>query len=145
MQLWVVGDDSLPYAQEIKQKVQADQLSVTFFGKVPVKKKFELLQRAHLLVHGSYKEGWGLVIIEANASGTPAVVFDAAGLRNSVQHNLTGYVAQTEEEYINFCRELLTNQAKYEDFQSQALHWSNQFTWQKSTHKSLQLISNTYI
>ncbi len=143
VKLWVVGDDSLPYGQEMRQKVLSEQKNenVTFFGKVSQEKKFELLQRAHVLVHGSYKEGWGLVVIEANAVGTPSVVYDAAGLRNSVHHAVTGYIAKNTEEFAQYGILLLGNQTTYEQFQQHAKEWSAQFSWESATRASLECIA----
>ena len=38
---------------------------VTFFGRVSEEKKMELMARAHILLHASVREGWGLVVLEA--------------------------------------------------------------------------------
>jgi len=40
-----------------------------------------LLQKSHVLAVTSVKEGWGLVVTEANPQGTPAVVYNVDGLR----------------------------------------------------------------
>ncbi|MDQ3098194.1 MAG: glycosyltransferase family 4 protein [bacterium] len=143
LKLWVVGDDTLPYGQEMKQKTLTDDrtASVTFFGKVPQEVKFELLKRAHLLVHGSYKEGWGLVVIEANAVGTPAVVFDAAGLRDSVRHNETGFIANNQKEFVDQVILLLNSTYQYSRYQNAAINWSKQFRWENATKASLALLS----
>jgi glycosyltransferase involved in cell wall biosynthesis len=42
----------------------------------------------------SVREGWGLVVTEANALGTPAVVYDAPGLRDSTRDGETGLVCK---------------------------------------------------
>ena len=65
IQLWLVGNDQTPYAMELKHTIVSDP-SITFFGKVSESYKYELLAKAHILVHGSYKEGWGRVVLEAN-------------------------------------------------------------------------------
>lgn len=141
IQLWVVGNDQLPYAQHFKAQVQSDA-SITFFGKVDEAKKYHLLARAHLLVHGSYKEGWGRVVIEANAVGTPAIVFDADGLREAVQHQQTGFVAKHEAEFVEFTTKLIRNHDKYLEFQSNAIILSRQFTWENSTISFIKLINS---
>jgi glycosyltransferase involved in cell wall biosynthesis len=58
---------------------------VTFRGRVSQEEKYELLGRAHALVATSVREGWGLVVSEAAAVGTPAIAYDVAGLRDSVK------------------------------------------------------------
>jgi glycosyltransferase involved in cell wall biosynthesis len=57
---------------------------VTFWGRVDDDLKHELMARAHLLVVTSVREGWGLVVDEAAAMGTPTAAYDVAGLRDSV-------------------------------------------------------------
>ena len=52
----------------------------------------EYLNRAHLLVNPSPKEGWGLTVVEANACGLPVVASDRPGLRDSVRDGETGFL-----------------------------------------------------
>jgi glycosyltransferase involved in cell wall biosynthesis len=56
---------------------------VTFFGRTSEETKLDLMRRATVLCSTSVKEGWGLVVTEANSMGTPAVVYDVDGLRNA--------------------------------------------------------------
>jgi glycosyltransferase involved in cell wall biosynthesis len=57
---------------------------VQFLGAVSQTEKFERLQRAHVLIATSVREGWGLVVSEAAIVGTPSIAYDVAGLRDSV-------------------------------------------------------------
>ncbi len=57
---------------------------VVFEGFVSQQRKLELLQSAWLYVSASEIEGWGIGVIEANACGTPAVVYAVPGLREAV-------------------------------------------------------------
>lgn len=43
----------------------------------------------------SYREGFGLVIIEAAAMGVPGIVSDALGQRDTIDHMKTGYLVRT--------------------------------------------------
>ena len=52
---------------------------IKFTGRLDEQKKDEQLRRAHFLIHTSIREGWGLNVIEANAMGTPAVVYPVGG------------------------------------------------------------------
>lgn len=58
--------------------------AVEFAGYVDEDRKLELLRRSWVHVLPSAKEGWGLTVLEAGACGTPSVVSDAPGLRDSV-------------------------------------------------------------
>jgi len=58
--------------------------NVTFEGRVSEERKQELLQRCHVLCTTPVKEGWGLIVNEANAMGTPVIGYDVPGLRDAL-------------------------------------------------------------
>ena len=70
---------------------QAD--AVTFKEHLDDDEKNVELQKAHLLLHTSVREGWGLNVIEANAMGTPVVVYPGGGLVDSTVDGVTGLVS----------------------------------------------------
>jgi glycosyltransferase involved in cell wall biosynthesis len=43
-----------------------------------------MLQRCHVLCTTPVKEGWGLIVVEANAMGTPAIGYDVPGMREAL-------------------------------------------------------------
>jgi glycosyltransferase involved in cell wall biosynthesis len=50
------------------------------------------MRRAWAVVFPSAKEGWGISNVEAAACGTPALVSDSPGLRESVRDGDTGFL-----------------------------------------------------
>lgn len=82
LRLLVVGDGP--------QREKLEKLSVqlggdtVFTGFVPASTKVRLMTEAHAIVMASTREGWGLVIAEAAALGTPAIAYDRPGLRDAV-------------------------------------------------------------
>jgi glycosyltransferase involved in cell wall biosynthesis len=54
--------------------------------------KRTLLAAAHAVVVPSVREGYGIVVIEANACGTPGVGWNVPGLRDSIVDGKTGYL-----------------------------------------------------
>jgi len=58
--------------------------NVTFEGRVSEERKRELLQRCHVLCTTPVKEGWGLIVNEANTMGTPVIGYDVPGLRDAL-------------------------------------------------------------
>lgn len=69
---------------------------IRFFGQVTEAEKREHLRSHDLLLHPSVREGWGLNVLEANAMGTPAVVYPVAGLVDSTVDGETGWVSREE-------------------------------------------------
>jgi glycosyltransferase involved in cell wall biosynthesis/O-antigen/teichoic acid export membrane protein len=78
-QMWVIGSGRLEAALRDRHIP-----GVWFLGRVSQEIKTERLARAHAIVATSVREGWGLVITEAAALGTPAIAYDVPGLRDSV-------------------------------------------------------------
>ncbi len=64
--------------------VRAAVPGVVVHGVVDEATKFELMGRAHALLATSTREGWGLVVSEAAAAGTPTIGYDVGGLRDSI-------------------------------------------------------------
>lgn len=79
-QIWVIGSGP----EEARLRKMAGP-GVTFLGRVSEEEKRERLARAHALVATSVREGWGLVVTEAAASGTVTVGYDVPGLRDSIR------------------------------------------------------------
>ena len=65
---------------------------VRFAGFVSDREKRELLARSWVHVLTSPREGWGIASVEASACGTPSVVSDSPGLRETVRHGETGLI-----------------------------------------------------
>ena len=78
--LWIIGTG--PMEDELRMSAPE---GVQFLGKISPSEKLERLARAHVLIVTSVREGWGLVVTEAAAVGTPAIAYDVAGLRDSVR------------------------------------------------------------
>jgi glycosyltransferase involved in cell wall biosynthesis len=67
---------------------------ITFHGAIDDDEKRRLLAGAFALLGTSVREGWGLMVTEANAVGVPAVVYDVPGLRDSTRHGETGMLCE---------------------------------------------------
>jgi glycosyltransferase involved in cell wall biosynthesis len=92
--LWLVGAGSERYQRSLVTLARdlCIESSIVFWGRVPAFDKHRLMAQAHCLLMTSVREGWGLVVTEANACGTPAIVYDVPGLRDSVRNESTGLV-----------------------------------------------------
>lgn len=143
--LWVVGEGDRDELTNLVSKLSLTR-SVRFWGYVTETKKIELLQRAHILLHASVKEGWGLVVLEAASQGTPGVVYNVSGLRDTVKDDQTGILTtyNTPEELARESLDLLGNKRKYKRLQKNALMWSKTFTWDTATKQSVTLLKKVY-
>ncbi len=66
--------------------------SVRLHGFLDDETKWDLLSRSRLHISASDVEGWGQVVIEAAATGTPTLARDVPGLRDSIVDGVTGWL-----------------------------------------------------
>ncbi|MGH7703025.1 MAG: glycosyltransferase family 4 protein, partial [Gemmatimonadales bacterium] len=66
--------------------------AVRFRGFVGEAEKLRLFRSTWANLYSSPKEGWGMTNIEAAACGTPSLVSDSPGLRDSVKHGEGGFL-----------------------------------------------------
>jgi glycosyltransferase involved in cell wall biosynthesis len=127
--MWIIGDGEMKASLE--RRIPKD---VFFFGRVSELVKYDLLSRAHLVLMPSVREGWGLVVTEANAMGTPVIGYNVPGLRDSIQDRKTGILSEfnSPSDMANHAIHLLNNQNLLENYSYEALNYSKKFSWEKS-------------
>jgi glycosyltransferase involved in cell wall biosynthesis len=134
--LEIVGGGE-PSARTTVERVARDrgiEDHVRLAGYVDEEAKRALLARAALIVMASAREGWGLAITEANSVGTPAVVYDRPGLRDSTIHERTGLLTSPNPEALAMgITRALTEPELYARLQAGALEWSREFTWERAS------------
>lgn len=140
--LLIVGEgDNL---KELKKIASENKLSeiVHFTGTVSEEQKIKYFNQLWVSVNSSPKEGWGIVVVEANACGTPVIAADSPGLRDSVVHGQTGllYPYGNIDKLSETIIYLLKNSEERQRLAEGALKWAQQFDWDISADKTEQLI-----
>jgi glycosyltransferase involved in cell wall biosynthesis len=141
--LWLVGDGPSTYFLALHELVGQLGLAekVQFLGRVSPEVKHDRMARAHVLLMASVREGWGLSIAEANACGTPAVVYDVPGLRDAVRNGETGFVVPpTPWSLADGMERITANPALYEPLARAARLWSSTFSFDAAAHDVRQAI-----
>lgn len=105
--IWIIiGDGDFLY--ELKQMVIEDNLEkkVLFIGKVNREELVDYYKISDLFwLLSEYKESFGLVYIEAQISGVPAVGYNDFGVREAIIDKTTGYLVDNEEDVIKVLNE----------------------------------------
>jgi glycosyltransferase involved in cell wall biosynthesis len=84
-ELWIVGHaDDDGYLRRLSA-IANDVQGVRFLGKLSETERQDRMREAHILILTSVREGWGLVVTEANSVATPAAGYDVPGLRDSIK------------------------------------------------------------
>jgi glycosyltransferase involved in cell wall biosynthesis len=110
---------------------------VTFAGFVDEAEKQRLLAAAWLLVHPSMLEGWGLVVTEAAAAGTPTLAFDAPGVRDSVATGESGLLVHDADELVRQWIALTGNWRWRTELAVGARRRAAQFSWSNTVDRFL--------
>lgn len=135
LRLKIAGKSDGDYGQKVLAEIQASPFKddIEYLGKVSMGEKIRLMQKAHLIMQTAVHEGWGLTVTEAASQGTPAVVYNVNGLRDSVKHLRTGFVADTSPSSLAYgIVKLLTHPELYEPIRTNAWEWSKQITFDQS-------------
>jgi glycosyltransferase involved in cell wall biosynthesis len=139
-----VGDgDDLPRLKEITRKNKIEDI-VDFTNFVSEKKKIELLSSSWVSVNTSPKEGWGLTSIEAQVSGTPSIVPDSPGLRETVKNGVSGFIYPfgDKKTLSKILIRILKDKKTLEKMGKEARKWAANFSWDRSAKKMKGIIES---
>jgi glycosyltransferase involved in cell wall biosynthesis len=143
-QLWIIGAWQDGYRRRLEDDLRALRLGrrVIFHGQVDEGTKEALLARAHVLVMTSVREGWGLAVTEANVLGTPAVVYDVPGLRDSTKRGETGLICSrnTPAGLAQNILSLHATPSRYAALRERAWSVARHFSWDRTAREAWQFI-----
>lgn len=143
--LYIVGRGNPHYQDKLKKLAKKLNLkNIIFSGYLAEEEKKELLKKAWTLVLTSVREGWGLVISEANALGTPAIVYKVPGLKDSVHDGINGLVCEKNnpQNLAAKIKEVIENQKLRETLIRNGLKLSQKFSWDASAQETLRIVNN---
>lgn len=137
----VVGDGLL---KDVIMRGGKDKLlNICFTGNVDADKVRDYMNVMDVMILPSRKEGFGCVIIEANACGTMVVASDVGGIGEAIQ-NKDLMVEEGENFEIRFaqkvCEVLNSNYDKLELIKQT----KDKFTWESVTNDEVRLYGGSY-
>ena len=133
-----------PTWYELKQLISKYGLEdhIIVHGHVSEPQKVRLLQQAWALVIASMNEGWGLVAVEANACGTPAIAFRVPGLCEAIDNPHSGFLVENEEEFLDRVFRILQDSQLREKMEIAAINHAKEFNWNKTAERSLEIMES---
>lgn len=141
----IVGDgDDLPRLKELSAKFGLQGV-VEFTGFIPEEAKVALYQEAAVLVENSIKEGWGLIVMEANACGTPVVSARSPGLVDAVSDGETGFLYDYGDvpQLAERIAQLLDSTDRQREMGRKGVAWARKYSWDGATDAMLEVIERT--
>ncbi len=151
--LWVVGKKDLDYIQNtLVPLCQKWNLSIgdeetndiVTWGFVDEQKKYQLQKDAKALIFPSIREGWGMIISEAGALGTPSITYDAPGMRDAVDNGRAGYMCEEKsvEGIVQCIIKILKDENEYKMMQQKAWEYANYLDFDKTGQMFIELVSS---
>jgi glycosyltransferase involved in cell wall biosynthesis len=127
-QLTMVGDGYL------LRRLRKDYPDVVFTGFVDSDTRDRLVKSSWVLAVPGIREGWGQVVTDANALGTPAVGYDIPGLRDSIKDGYSGLLVDPDPRSMaEGLQRILAQEDLRRAMSSNAIEWSKRFSWDEST------------
>lgn len=116
---------------------------VRFLGKVSEDNKRALLATSWVMVHPSSQEGWGITCLEANASFTPVIASNVAGLKDAVSEGESGYLFEygNSNQLSLKLKEVLKDESLRLNLNHSSRTWSEKFSWDIQAKKFEDLIN----
>lgn len=135
--LWIVGRGE----ERGRLEKMAENMNITFFGYVSEEMKTELMSRAHAILVPAVREGWGLIVTEANACGTPAIGYNVHGLRDSIRDKETGMLTKCNPKSLSDAAiELYNNKELRFLMTENSLNWSKEFSWENTSNLFMDVL-----
>lgn len=111
-----------------------DSADVVICGFVSEEDKLILMEKSKALLFPSIREGWGIIVSEAAARGTPSIVYNSPGARDAVDYGNAGFLCEsnTIKDMSNLMLATIENEEKYVQMQENALKFVKNFSWEKN-------------
>lgn len=129
---------------DLKNNVFFTDENILFLEKSEKDQKVKLMQEAWALLFPSVKEGWGMTVTECAACGTPAIVTDVTGLRDSVKNNETGLIVSKNpapKELAEAMIKIIRDRELRENLSQNAIEWAKNFSWDRSFEEFKNIVN----
>ena len=110
-------------------------------GHVSDDELLELYRNAWVVASAAAREGWGMTITEAAASGTPAVATRIAGHLDAVVDGCTGILVERREEFVDALDGLLRDGDGRAQMSRAAIEHAARFTWAATARGTLEVLA----
>ena len=137
----LVGEGYERDALETQIRAAGAQSWLRLPGRVSDSELVDLYRKAWVLTSASAREGWGMTLTEAAACGTPSVVTDIAGHRDSADPGVSGLLVPTPADLAPALVRVLTDPAERSRLTNGALAHAARFTWEATARATFEVLA----
>ena len=140
IQLLIAGKGD--YLDNLTAQVAQEGLGdyVKLLGHVSEEEKRDLYRKAWVLAMPSMNEGWGMNVIEANTCGTPCVAYKVPGLKDSVVHGRSGFLAEDDDQFVRYLVSIVQDPTLRDTLSHGAIEWAAEYSWDNTARQTLQVL-----
>lgn len=136
--LYIIGSGEESYVGFLQQLIIDKKLgsNIKLLGEVTEKQKYSYLSKTHFLIHPSFKEGFGLTILEAGLMGTPSIVRGGSNLEQLVSNGHNGFCVNSPQELAKVFTSSVDDSNAYGVLSANALSLAKEYEWRRILEQS---------
>lgn len=146
--LYIVGKKNKNFEENIwkplLEKYPELEKIVEITGFVSEERRNELMARSHAILVPSHREGWGIIVTEAAAQNTTAIVYPSPGLIEAVDFGRTGIITRerSPQELFESMDQFYQDPKLQEELTQKARAWAETFNWDIAADQADEFFHN---
>ena len=121
-----------PYRRKLEKLLMRYDNHARFTGYLTGDELSRAYASSDLFLFPSKTETFGQVALEAMASGLPVIAFRSEGVKDIILHEKTGYLAESENDWLNYANQIVVDKELREQIGKTAMETISDWTWEKS-------------
>ncbi|WP_345432090.1 glycosyltransferase family 4 protein [Haloarcula japonica] len=126
---------------DLARQHAAESETTTYHGYVSEEKKTELMQRSWIQLMPSRSEAFPLVVLEANAAGTPVISSDIPGFTDSIENGVNGFRCDSGE-MVQTSIEILEDREYQQQLSRSSQKYAEQYSWERTAKAINEAVQN---
>lgn len=125
---------------EVEYASQFSEHKIIIRDVIPKHELFQEMKNGRAMFYrGDRAETFCLAVAEAQALGLPAVVCDLGSMKERVEHGVTGFVANTDADFVKYAMRVLTDDQLCGKLGENAIQLSKKTTWISASNQFMSI------
>jgi glycosyltransferase involved in cell wall biosynthesis len=142
--LGVIGKGQKDYEKKINTLINEKGLSknIQLLGFINDNEAYSLIKGSSVFLFPSHEEGFGMVIAESFALGTPVIAYDLPVYKELFYPVIVTVPCYAKDQYTNQVLDLLHNPRKYATVIAEGKDIAGRYDWNKAVQKETKLLAS---